>query len=544
MTKYPNLPGVEQYVYDGGFAIQVNNSLPVALVFGTTSSDNFSDGTPIRFNEPYAIPDSGAATAMFTGGSLGAALGDVFKGSNQSVTPVAVRIGYKSTWWGTSGNDAAYDAGVAKDADTGADVSDTPTASVDEITEGAGYTDNFNGTVKIVVIEPNAAGDSLDGLKVGVTFDGTNYEAGLESVAISDASPTLEIASIGLKVTFTVGTAAPSAGDYWEFEVHYADEPADNDELYKALQDAYIALEGYEADYAFAPDAKADATVTNVATAVKTGDPDDGLTANDLNFAYQLARFCYNNSTLSRQCLGFIGVKTPVNFGRSYIKTWINSITIPDLYKTDDDTITGTPLTDPEGAYIDMGKNLCVVLGHGTLQGRTGIVDLTNYVGGVIAKVPLSQGIVKIALPHASLAYRVSLEEANTIAGKRITPIFVESVVGGTPRILTGRTAANAASSFTKIGTVKIVNYTLNRFRSIADRYLGKRNSAINRESMRAQMQSVIMAGVEAGLYQSGSVAVNVGSARSLGVINVRLSLKAYAEINDVMIYATFEQVA
>jgi hypothetical protein len=90
---------------------------------------------------------------------------------------------------------------------------------------------------------------------------------------------------------------------------------------------------------------------------------------------------------------------------------------------------------------------------------------------------------------------------------------------------------------------MKVVNYTLNALRRIAERYLGKRNSAINRESMKSQMQTVIMRGVESGLYAGGTINVNVGTARSLGTVNVRCVLRPYAEIEDVVIYSTFEQV-
>jgi hypothetical protein len=246
---------------------------------------------------------------------------------------------------------------------------------------------------------------------------------------------------------------------------------------------------------------------------------------------------------MSRQCIGFVGVKTPTNYGRSYIKTWVDGLTLPDLYKTDTDTMSGEALTDPEGSYIDMGKNIVVVLGHGQVQGRDGLDDLCNYAGGVIASVGVGQGIVKTVLPQCSLAYDLSLSEANTAVGNRITPLYYDNLVGGNVRIMVGRTAAKSSSSFTKVGTMKVVNYTLNAMRRIAERYLGKRNSAINRESMKSQMQTVIMRGVESGLYAGGTINVNVGTARSLGTVNVRCVLRPYAEIEDVVIYSTFEQV-
>ncbi|WP_333642354.1 hypothetical protein, partial [Mesotoga prima] len=253
MQKYPYLPGVEQYVTDGGTRVTINNALPAALIFGWTPQDKFADGTPILFNEPYPIPNSAFLATAFTmpssllNASQDFILGSTGDGNTASSVPVLVRIGYPAKSFDTTG--------TLTDADgteiTGVGIA---TCAVEEITEGEGYTGKFNGTIRIVITDAPDAAASLVGGVAAVSFDdGNSYEAGFESITLTGVTQTITVPSIGLKFTIQVEDVDPLAlsdGDYFAVNVKYGEEPSTTDKMYKALSDAYRMLEGYDASYA------------------------------------------------------------------------------------------------------------------------------------------------------------------------------------------------------------------------------------------------------------------------------------------------------
>ncbi len=551
MQKYPYLPGVEQYVTDGGTRVTINNALPAALIFGWTSQDAFADGTPIIFNEPYPIPNSAFLASAFTTSSdlLNASqdffMGCTGDGNTATAVPVLVRIGYPNK---------TFDAtGALKDEEgsaiTGAGIA---TCDVAEITTGEGYTGRWNGNVRVVIIDAPSAAASLNGGKAAVSFDGgLTYEYGFESIDLSGTSFDIDVPSIGLTFTLGVAAEAPVAlndGDYFEVTVTYASAPDTNDKMYKALSDAYRMLEGYDASYAIISGAYADSSLTaTVLTYLDETDIDYAAESHtQLSFAYQLARFCYDNSSLAKQCLGFIGVEEPTDYGYVPMNSWIDTLSaaIPEMYKTANDLMDGEELTDAEGSLIDIGKNISIVVGHGIVQGKTGKRNAAPYVAGYTISMPLGYGPARTRINRFRLGYDITMAQANTLAEGRMTPLFTQrEVTGLATYIVTGRTAAGEDSSFTKISTVRVVNHTLNNLREIANRFIGKPNSMLYIEAMKTEMQSFLDGSAEQGLFETADVQVAPSAGRQIGSIDVYVDIRAYTEIRDVRIYARFEYV-
>ena len=551
MQKYPNLPGVEQFLIDGGQMVSINTSLPASLIFGWTSQDSFSDGTPIMFNEPYPIPASSALETMFTTSSdlLGAAydfyVGSTGTGGTPAAVPVLVRTGFQVNKFDPTGTLMDSDDVKIKTANI-------PTCVVEELTTDSGFQGKFNGTVRIIFIDAPDAAASFDGGVIAVSFDeGASYEAGFESVDITGASYELTVPSTGLKFTLAVAAETPVAvadGDYFEVTVTYANEPDTADKRYKALSDAFKALEGYDASYIVIAGVYADDTLTaNVLDYLEEDDPDyEAGSHTDLSVPYQVARFAYDNSSLSTQCIAFMGVNEPTDYGFLAMSTWADTLasSLPDMYKTADGLVTGEAMTDTEGSLIDMGKNLCVIVGHGTVLGKSGRRNLASYVGGFMISQPLGSGAARTVLPKAQLTYDINMNQANTIAGGRMTPVFIQRTTSGLQTYLvTGRTAADAESSFTKVSTVRVINYVVNRLRNIGERYVGKPNSPIYVEAMKTEMESSIQAGAELGLYDSGTLSVIPTSGNTIGSLDVYANIRAYTEIQNVRIFARFEYI-
>jgi len=551
MQKYPYLPGVEQYVTDGGTRVTINNALPAALIFGWTSQDQFADGTPILFNEPYPIPNSAFLATAFTTSSdlLNASqdfiLGSTGDGNTASAVPVLVRIGYPEKSFGATGTLTGADDAEIK----GVGIA---TCAVEEVTEGEGYTGRFNGTIRIVITDAPDAAAGLAGGVAAVSFDdGNSYEAGFESITLTGVTQTITVPSIGLKFTIAVEDVDPAAlsdGDYFAVRVTYGKEPSTSDKMYKALSDAYRMLEGYDASYAVVAGAYADDTLT--ATAISYLDETDedyaAESQTQLSFAYQFARFCYENSSLSKQCLGFIGVREPSDYGYVPMNSWIDTLSagIPEMYKTSDGLLDGEALTDAEGSLIDIGKNIAIVVGHGTVIGKTGRRNAAPYVAGYTISMPLGYGPARTRVNRFRLGYDITLPQANTLAEGRMTPLFTQrEVTGLATYIVTGKTAAGEDSSFTRISTIRVVNHTLNNLRDIANRFIGKPNSMLYLEAMKTEMQSFLDGTAEQGLFESGTVDIAPTAGRQIGSIDVFVDIRAYTEIRDVRIYARFEYV-
>jgi len=551
MQKYPNLPGVEQFLIDGGQMVSINTSLPASLIFGWTSQDAFSDGTPIMFNEPYPIPASSALETMFTTASplLSSAydfyVGSTGTGGTPAAVPVLVRTGFQVNTFDPTGTLMDSDGEEIK-------TEKIPTCVVAELTTGSGFQGRFNGTVRIIFLSAPTAASALDGGVIAVSFDeGGSYEPGFENVAVSGASYVLTVPSTGLKFTIAVAAETPAAvadGDYFEVTVKYADEPNSADKRYKALSDSFRSLEGYDASYMVVAGVYADDSLTaTVITYLSDDDIDaDAESHTDLSIPYQIARFAYENSSLSTQCIAFMGVNEPTDYGYAAMSTWSETLatSLPDMYKTANGLVTGEAMTDTEGALIDMGKNLCVIVGHGTVLGKSGRRNLASYVGGFMISQPLGTGAARTILPKAQLTYDINMNQANTIAGGRMTPVFIQRTTSGLQTYLvTGRTAADADSSFTKVSTVRVINYVVNRLRSIGERYVGKPNSPIFVEAMKTEMESSVQAGAESGLYDSGTLTVIPTSGNTIGSLDVYANIRAYTEIQNVRIFARFEYI-
>jgi len=125
-----------------------------------------------------------------------------------------------------------------------------------------------------------------------------------------------------------------------------------------------------------------------------------------------------------------------------------------------------------------------------------------------------------------------------------MTPVFIQRTTSGLQTYLvTGRTAADADSSFTKVSTVRVINYVVNRLRSIGERYVGKPNSPIFVEAMKTEMESSVQAGAESGLYDSGTLTVIPTSGNTIGSLDVYANIRAYTEIQNVRIFARFEYI-
>jgi hypothetical protein len=412
------------------------------------------------------------------------------------------------------------------------------------------YEGLFNGTVTVEVTKACSSPSALDG-EVSISYDGGNtyVASGISMSPTVNGVPNdgLVLKDIGLTLSFTAGTTANAVGDKFTFSVYYGRNPANLNETYKAFADAYVALEGYDPEVIIPYGVHMDDAITDVNVAVEDGDIDDveGITADKLNFAYQLARFAYTASTEFHSCMGFIGVNPPAGYGRKAITTWVNNLVSLEPYatgffSTDNGTLSGNPLSDEDGNLLDIGRYISVIAGELTITGYSGKQDAAYYTAGQILSLPAEQGPTNLVLQNAMLTYSITLDDANRLAGARITPLYLKRGTG--TLVLVGLTGATSASAYTKISTMRVSNELMQELREIGDRYLGKKNSIGQRAAMQREMQSKISAAATLGKIQSGSVqVVSSGTNAILGLVDVYVNVYPWFEIHKITSHLRFD---
>ena len=490
---YPNLPGVTSKISVETQLPEFDDSKQKFLVLGWYPGDQFADGTPIKFNEPYYVTDSEFLAQMFSvSEELGLHAKIVGEASNWELIPVVVRIGKKDV-----------QVGAGLDAD-GAKTQLAPAANDGSVTQGS-VTVSWVG-------EPTWKENFV--LKVVAKTDGS-YEAYVNDSeeAVSDLS------LLGLSVSVDTSSMTDEETAYFAFQ--YAVEPTTEAEKSEALQNAFDELIGLEIDYVYAVGYEFGA--------------DSSLAGSGELYIETIARFAHKQSTQYRNVLAFMGVKKPASYTFSGIKGWVNDLA---NYVS---THLKNGVLDESGN--DIGHRVVVIAGHGYVNEISNIIsDLASYVGAHLASAGIYNGPVNYALNGITLLENISLEQANELVGYRITPLYNKPGYNKIPTILVGRTASAMNNPLTKISSIFVMNEYVNGLKEIADRYLGQPNNGTVRMSMQSTMQNFTNSMRAAGKIAGGTVTVKPDvTGGAINAIAVEAQIQAYAEIEVIAINVKFE---
>jgi len=415
------------------------------------------------------------------------------------------------------------------------------------------YQPSFNGHYVVKVSEVDSAvykggsENALEGVKVDFSWNGGNT---FDYKGLSMGQP-IYIKEVGITVTFnaSLATALLTTASQYSFSIQVRKVPANNDEMYKALTDAYEIIDGVDAAVVTVADVYLDSKFTDIDVAVHAGDPDKkpGLTKDDISFGYQLARFAQDTSIENRMCIGVIGVTEPPAYNLAATNKWANDLVNLNgfkdgFYKTVDGTMTGTALFDEAGKPIDLGANLIVIPAWGKVPGFANTVDASTFIGTYMIYQGGDQ-LINLAIPRIALTYTLTKKVTDMLLGAKYCPIYSEfQGAFKVSKVSVARMAAGADSSFTKLSTVKVVNEVAENLRSVSKKYLGRPNSPQIREAMKSEMETVLKAGASLGKYADAIISVKSdGSDTVLGIVNVYCRLLAYAEIHRVDIYLKYE---
>ncbi len=268
-----------------------------------------------------------------------------------------------------------------------------------------------------------------------------------------------------------------------------------------------------------------------------------GADYNEVNFAYDLAQFCFTKSENNDEIIGVIGVKPPLSFGLADVSTWVGTAPVTTL---DSDGVTtvittngtgllgnkfmvgrlgsvatglvghpiggvdgrygggfiandggfvngGTELEDDNGKLVDLGKYISVVgawatLANSSLDVSYQTTGAATYAGFFSALPPNSAPTNKV-LSGVRLPFRLSHSKLDALAGAKYVMFQTKPkgiVVSDAP------TAARAESDYTRLSTVRIVKAVLDAIRQVADPFLGEAITGARLAALETAIEQVL----------------------------------------------------
>ena len=253
----------------------------------------------------------------------------------------------------------------------------------------------------------------------------------------------------------------------------------------------------------------------------------DGVTAltaddfHEVNFAYQLADFCYRQSNQNTEMVGFIGALPPVSRALKDVINWIGKLPtttedfngntvvsvngtgllgnkfmsgritasgilghtvggVAGLYNggfiaTEDGWLDGIQVQDANDNYIDIGKYLSVVATYPILSNPSLVSAYSSNgaptYGGFVSQLPPGSAATNKVIRNVQLPYRINKTKIDLLAGQRYITFHQKTqgvVVSDAP------TAARPDSDYRRLSTMMTVKRAINQIRDVGEPFLGE----------------------------------------------------------------------
>ncbi len=248
------------------------------------------------------------------------------------------------------------------------------------------------------------------------------------------------------------------------------------------------------------------------------------LTAADfheVNFAYQLADFCYRQSNQNTEMTGVVGVLPPASLSLKDVSVWVGKLPVTatdangnvvittngsgllgnkfmagrkaagnvpgftvdgieglfngGFIATDDGWLDSTQQEDANDHLIDLGKYISVVATYPILSNpaRTTAYSASGAptYGGFYSGLPAASAPTNKVLSSLRLPYRINTTKLDLLAGQRYVTFHAKTkgiVVSDAP------TAARPDSDYRRLSTVRIVKQTIDDVREVGEPFLGE----------------------------------------------------------------------
>ena len=242
----------------------------------------------------------------------------------------------------------------------------------------------------------------------------------------------------------------------------------------------------------------------------------------EVNFAYQLADFCFSLSVNDNEATGVIGVRAPDSFSAKDISIWVGKEAVLDsegnvtsngsgllgnkfltgMISRDEGffaTETGwlptsgdfdndsTILRDRNGQKIDIGKYLSITAMYLTFfnpTDQTGFgyqSNMASYYGGFYSALPVNSAPTNKTMTGVRAPFKVSKTKLNSLAKLKYVAVKQKE---NRLKVSDSPTAAMNTSDFTRLTTMRIVADAINAVRAVAEPYIGESNTALARTSL------------------------------------------------------------
>lgn len=313
------------------------------------------------------------------------------------------------------------------------------------------------------------------------------------------------------------------------------------------------------------------------ATATPSGVDLTSTTFHEVNFAYQLANFCYNLSTNVSECHGMIGVKPPLGLGAAEVAIWIGTLPTYTLdanndlvisgpandgdglagnkflagrsdfrsgvayggfIATDTGYLDGTELEDRGGHVIDIGQYISTVGAWLTVYNSfdtSGLGYITTFApsyAGMVSALDAKSAPTNKVVDSISLPFRISNIKMDMLAGLRY--IFCQDKAKGTV-VADAPTAARPDSDYNRLTTVRIVKQVVDAIRLAADPFIGEAGGASQRAALQTAIENKLAALQKDGYIQRYELSVTATPAQIVqGQATVELVIVPAFELRQI----------
>jgi len=248
----------------------------------------------------------------------------------------------------------------------------------------------------------------------------------------------------------------------------------------------------------------------------------------EVNFAYQLANFCFRQSANDNDCDGMIGVNMPNSLSKKDIAQWVGSS--PTLNPvTGAVSINGSGLLgnkfmagstnrtagffatysgelpvgnldangdivkDRGGHKVDIGKYLSVcampLIYFNNFQELGYQASMATFYAGFVSTLAVKSAPTNKPIIGVNSPFSLSKAKLNALSGAHFVALKEK---GGVLRISDSPTAAMSASDFTRLTTKRITSEAISIVRTVGEPYIGEPNTAITRESLKTSLTKAL----------------------------------------------------
>jgi hypothetical protein len=310
----------------------------------------------------------------------------------------------------------------------------------------------------------------------------------------------------------------------------------------------------------------------------------------EVNFAYQLANFCFQQGNVNQDMTGVVGTLPPPSLSLKDVSNWVGTLPattqvgtttvvttngtgllgnkfmsgrvtaggVPGLVvngvdgyfnggfiATDNSNLNGSELSDTNGHLIDIGSYISVVPTYPVLANPS---SATSYMangaptyGGYYSGLPVASAPTNKILKSVQLSYRINDNKLDLLAGQRYVTFHLKPkgiVISDAP------TAARPDSDYQRLSTVRIVKDTVDAVRQVAEPFLGEGMSAAQTAALNTAIDKTLANKVKKGsLTRYNFSLTQTPQQKVLGQASVSLVLVPAFELRQVTVTVALSAV-